>query len=912
MAGTEMAGTEMAGTEMAGTEMAGEMMAGEMMAGEMMAGEMMAGEMMAGEMMAGDSNGLLCGDGIVGLGEGCDDGNQYNDDGCSSACQIEDMSCIDDALEPNDDTSPSIQQIMPGQAIEQYMLCLSDRDYFALQGCVGGQLEVIVNFDVNAMDIDLRLTDESGRLLDSSALAGEVERVSHYFTADETVYLEVAGYLDTAEGPYSITTLLNGCMDSPADECMANIDCPNGEQCIQGQCSSPPQGCTADTECLPSETCVGGQCVMMTTRCDFDFDCPLGEICEDGQCILGIGTDCTFNFDCDLNQTCQGGVCIDPPVLTDDRFEENDDQSTATVLEPGAYIDLVIVSDDDDYFAVEVCAAGTIEANISFSNLVGDLELSIEDDLGVTLDSSEGTGSTESVSWTNRGSNTVTTYVNVYGFLGGSGAYNMSVIINGCGQIPIDELDEDMYEDNDTFQDASALLPGSYSDLTRTTNDDDWYVVDVCEGGTIDVDILFSHAQGDINAWLYDEAVLYLDGALTSSDNESLSGTVSSAQRVYINVFSFSGEAEYGLNISVTGCLTGLEPDRLEDNDSLETAERLMPNIYGDLTITEDDEDWIIFDVCEGGDITVNVNFTDTDGDIDAYLYDPSGSVLSRGTTSSDNEVLAHLNASAGQYAIRVYGYNGAQNTYDLSFTVSDCGPLGLMPDRLEENDTRETGELLTPNRYSNLNITEGDEDWILFDVCEGATITVDLYFTDADGDIDAYLYGPTDFTVDSSTTSSDNEQLTVDDATAGQYALKVYGFIGDENTYDLVFSVEGCDGGGDLSPDRLEENDTRETAELLTPNLYNNLNLIGDDEDWIAVDVCESGNLTVDVLFSHAEGDIDVGLSTSTGGYIDGSLSSTDNEQVGGTNLSGRVHIRIHGYGDDVSYDLRITMICP
>ena len=89
-------------------------------------------------------------------------------------------------------------------------------------------------------------------------------------------------------------------------------------------------------------------------------------------------------------------------------------------------------------------------------------------------------------------------------------------------------------------------------------------------------------------------------------------------------------------------------------------------------------------------------------------------------------------------------------------------------------------------------------------------------------------------------------------------------------------------------------------------------LNLIGDDEDWIAVDVCESGNLTVDVLFSHAEGDIDVGLTTSTGGYIDGSLSSNDNEQVGGTNLSGRVHIRIHGYGDDVSYDLRITMICP
>ena len=89
MAGEMMAGEMMAGEMMAGEMMAGEMMAGEMMAGEMMAGEMMAGEMMAGEMMAGESNGLLCGDGIVGLGEGCDDGNQEDGDGCSAACQIE-------------------------------------------------------------------------------------------------------------------------------------------------------------------------------------------------------------------------------------------------------------------------------------------------------------------------------------------------------------------------------------------------------------------------------------------------------------------------------------------------------------------------------------------------------------------------------------------------------------------------------------------------------------------------------------------------------------------------------------------------------------------------------------------------------------------------------------------------------
>ena len=34
------------------------------------------------------------------------------------------------------------------------------------------------------------------------------------------------------------------------------------------------------------------------------------------------------------------------------------------------------------------------------------------------------------------------------------------------------------------------------------------------------------------------------------------------------------------------------------------------------------------------------------------------------------------------------------------------------------------------------LTITEGDEDWILFDVCEGGRIDVDITFSDIDGDL--------------------------------------------------------------------------------------------------------------------------------------------------------------------------------
>ena len=930
-AGEMLAGEMLAGEMLAGEMLAGEMLAGEMLAGEMLAGEMLAGEMLAGEMLAGEmeagSDGLLCGDGVVGLGETCDDGNQEDGDGCSAACQVEGNSCMDDLSEPNNNLqSSSVQTVALGQNEQNYMLCLGDTDYYELQGCQGGELEVIVDFDINLMDIDLRLTDQTGRLLDSSALANEIERVNHYYSEGNSVFLEVTGYLGNSEGPYTITTLLIGCPDQPNTQCNFDSDCQVGEECIDQSCVTPPNVCTIDADCAPTETCVSGQCMMSSNRCDFDFDCQVGEVCEAGQCVPSTAPECDFDFECAANQLCLSGRCIDQVTFEDDSFEENDSRVTAISLSPDNYNDLVITSNDDDYYAVEVCAGGTLEASISFTHALGDLELSIENNLGTIVDSSTSSSNSEAVSATNRASSASTMYVRVYGFLGDEGIYSLNVNVTDCNEMPNNPLADDSYEENDVFQEASAIELGSYNNLTLTSGDDDWYSFEVCEGGTLNVDVLFSHAQGDLNVWLYDEALLYLAGSSSSTDNESLSRTFLSAETAYIKVFSFGDEADYSMNLSVTGCVAALEDDRLEENDTRETGEVLTPNLYGDLTITSGDEDWILFDVCEGGTVDITISFNDDLGDLDATLYNPSGGTARTGASSSDNETLSYSNAVAGQYALRVYGWSGATNTYDLEFTISDCAPPPpppLEPDRLEENDTRETGEFLSPNLYSNLTITDGDEDWILFDVCDGGTITIDLTFTHADGDLDATLYGPNNSFVGDSDSSSDNEQIIVNNATAGRYSLLVEGFLGDQNRYDLRFSIDNCNGGSDdgpgdgsnLSPDRLEENDSFETAEVLSPNFYGNLNLIGEDQDWIAVDVCQGGDLTIDVLFSHSDADIDLRLRTADDGYLDSANSLSDDEQVSADNLdAGRVYLQIRSYGSDVEvvYDLRITLACP
>ena len=52
-------------------------------------------------------------------------------------------------------------------------------------------------------------------------------------------------------------------------------------------------------------------------------------------------------------------------------------------------------------------------------------------------------------------------------------------------------------------------------------------------------------------------------------------------------------------------------------------------------------------------------------------------------------------------------------------------------------------------------------------------------------------------------------------------------------------------------------------------------------DYDWWAVTVPPGGTLTVDVLFSQAEGDIDILLFDAPGSWVAESVSSTDNESV-------------------------------
>lgn len=98
------------------------------------------------------------------------------------------------------------------------------------------------------------------------------------------------------------------------------------------------------------------------------------------------------------------------------------------------------------------------------------------------------------------------------------------------------------------------------------------------------------------------------------------------------------------------GCTDALEP-----NDALADARPIAGTVES-LRICAGDEDWLRVDAA----VTVRIEFTHADGDLDMTAVDAAGAEVGESAGSSNSE---QVTVPAGG-AVKVFGYNGAQNTY--------------------------------------------------------------------------------------------------------------------------------------------------------------------------------------------------------------------------------------------------------
>ncbi len=517
---------------------------------------------------------------------------------------------------------------------------------------------------------------------------------------------------------------------------------------------------------------------------------------------------------------------------------------------------------------------------------------------------------------------------------------------------------------NDTREAAASLMfaPAALTGLTLCERDEDWYVLELPAGSSLRVDIAFDHAEGDIDAQLYfDDETSPAVTSLSGSDNERLVALPAEGnRRAYIHVSVYGGEgdefgdpvppapARYSLYLSTDlpaaickgssqcadgdicnyagvcvppppcasdedcyggtcdvgsgRCVQCLTTDDcfsgvcdtttnscvgcLGDGDceggvcSLETnrcveclsdaqctdgtcneSNRCIPNACQDMFEPNEeqsmatplaamgsviearglyicgDEDWFSFSL-PGGPALITLTFSDAEGDIDMRLMNDAGEELYSRLSTSDNELLGLPNATAGLYYLKVFGVGQTVNTYDLrvdlapmgmlceaasdcatgcDLETAQCRPEGYCtssdlcvaanpnsscdtmthecvsctPDALEPNNSFMEAVPVDRAAGAQLN-TCGLGDYYAVEASAGKTLTVNLTFTHANGDVDVRLYDRDGTTqLASSVSATDNEELSQMITEAGTYFVYVFGYGGANNTYTMTVTQQ-------------------------------------------------------------------------------------------------------------------------
>ena len=151
-----------------------------------------------------------------------------------------------------------------------------------------------------------------------------------------------------------------------------------------------------------------------------------------------------------------------------------------------------------------------------------------------------------------------------------------------------------------------------------------------------------------------------------------------------------------------------------------------------------------------------------------------------------------------GDSSKTMYGYGSPGQTYARTLHSDDIAGIQAIygvcddctDDGYEDNDSFGTATAISAGTINNLQICAGDEDYFSFSVPDGFDVQVDITFTHANGNLSLYLNDPSYTLIDSSVSSTDNEQVSATGLSAGTYFTVVTGVSNAENAYTLTLTL--------------------------------------------------------------------------------------------------------------------------
>ncbi|MEY3255704.1 MAG: hypothetical protein RLZZ29_835, partial [Cyanobacteriota bacterium] len=616
--------------------------------------------------------------------------------------------------------------------------------------------------------------------------------------------------------------------------------------------------------------------------------------------------------------------------LLSDQFEPNNTQSAAASLGSvsQSWSNLTINSStDEDWFKITLLSTGMINnyVKINFPGSSGDIDIALHQADGTYITDSTGIGDEELISLAGLAAGNY--FVKVYGYLGATNTYNLQT------SLPTATITGDQFEPNNTQLTAKdfGLISGisEWENLSITSGDQDWFKFRLGTTGSEGnfLKIAFTHSLGDVDVKLYNANNVEVGSSTGVGDEEQISLQGLAAGDYFVRVYGYNSAVnpDYTLTINAPPAtiINAFEPNNTRAtatnlNAVLQTGEQILAldNPARPLSIyTTGDEDWYKFTIADAGDYThyAKIEFQHNQGDIDFELYNATGTQLKYSNGVSNSEEISLNGLVAGDYYLRVFGYNNATNPEYSLFVNAPWTALNPSGDSAESNNTQaqatDLGTLTSAFNRRDLSIhTTSDVDWFKFTLATAGneTNSVGIDFTHIQGDLDIGLYDSNGNFVSSSTGVDNQETISLGGLTAGSYYLQVYGYNGAVSpNYSLFINPpQGVTG------DWAETNNTAATAkDLRTINgvwassAVNSqpLSITTGDQDWFKFTITRAGTAenNVGITFSHDLGDLDLELYDATGTTrLRNSDSVNDYELVDLNGLAvGTYLLKVFGY---------------
>jgi hypothetical protein len=247
------------------------------------------------------------------------------------------------------------------------------------------------------------------------------------------------------------------------------------------------------------------------------------------------------------------------------------------------------------------------------------------------------------------------------------------------------------------------------------------------------------------------------------------------------------------------------------------------------------------------------------------------------------------------------------------------------MNDNFEPNNEFALAPALTPLNGTSWSATIclEDRDYYTFTLSEASDVDIFVQFTHLMGDIDIVLLTANDDSLALGVSTSDNEEITIQNLDAGQYYLLVYGFGGTvENNYEITINQAPagsamnecmtdeqcpwdytCSNGTCVIPmgfceDEATPNQTIEQAFPVTKQTTLN-DLTFCAPDFFSIELAENEEVTFRVSFDNIQGeDLDIKLYRPNGSPVRYGTTVRSPEEINYTAFEAGVHIlEVYGY---------------